>query len=248
MFESIKKFFVREQKGYITTTPSLSSTRYHPVPVDYGKLREIYENDPEIHTGINLLSEQVVGPGIYFEGDEADEAMMWAKEIQLDVILFDVVKTMLVYGNAYLQVIREGKKVSELRLLPPSTIRIITDSYGDIVRYIQQVGSTTIEFEADEIIHFKYDSIPGSPYGAGIIKPLVWLYDIRKTVTEDVGVIIEKYVSPRRLWKTPNETMARRLGEILQTIEPDEDIIVSCLLYTSPSPRDLSTSRMPSSA
>ena len=26
------------------------------------------------------------------------------------------------------------------------------------------------------------------------------------------------------------------------------DIIISCLLYTSPSPRDLSTSRMPSSA
>ena len=29
---------------------------------------------------------------------------------------------------------------------------------------------------------------------------------------------------------------------------PAEDIFSSCLLYTSPSPRDLSTSRMPSSA
>ena len=28
----------------------------------------------------------------------------------------------------------------------------------------------------------------------------------------------------------------------------DEEILYSCLLYTSPSPRDLSTSRMPSSA
>ena len=31
-------------------------------------------------------------------------------------------------------------------------------------------------------------------------------------------------------------------------LSPDEWLIYSCLLYTSPSPRDLSTSRMPSSA
>ena len=31
-------------------------------------------------------------------------------------------------------------------------------------------------------------------------------------------------------------------------LSPDEWMIYSCLLYTSPSPRDLSTSRMPSSA
>ena len=28
----------------------------------------------------------------------------------------------------------------------------------------------------------------------------------------------------------------------------DEELLIGCLLYTSPSPRDLSTSRMPSSA
>ena len=32
------------------------------------------------------------------------------------------------------------------------------------------------------------------------------------------------------------------------TIRGEEDNPISCLLYTSPSPRDLSTSRMPSSA
>ena len=31
-------------------------------------------------------------------------------------------------------------------------------------------------------------------------------------------------------------------------VKGDDDLIISCLLYTSPSPRDLSTSRMPSSA
>ena len=39
------------------------------------------------------------------------------------------------------------------------------------------------------------------------------------------------------------------VNKLLQTnTEPLSEPIIDCLLYTSPSPRDLSTSRMPSSA
>ena len=41
-----------------------------------------------------------------------------------------------------------------------------------------------------------------------------------------------------------NKEMWARLGPIFIDLHNDE----TCLLYTSPSPRDLSTSRMPSSA
>ena len=34
----------------------------------------------------------------------------------------------------------------------------------------------------------------------------------------------------------------------MATIQPSTELVEVCLLYTSPSPRDLSTSRMPSSA
>ena len=36
-------------------------------------------------------------------------------------------------------------------------------------------------------------------------------------------------------------------GKFLEVVSP-EGLVIDCLLYTSPSPRDLSTSRMPSSA
>ena len=36
--------------------------------------------------------------------------------------------------------------------------------------------------------------------------------------------------------------------ESVELIDPDKNEVITCLLYTSPSPRDLSTSRMPSSA
>ena len=47
------------------------------------------------------------------------------------------------------------------------------------------------------------------------------------------------------------ETVAsarRRIQEILSGRDQRLLVVVGCLLYTSPSPRDLSTSRMPSSA
>ena len=49
----------------------------------------------------------------------------------------------------------------------------------------------------------------------------------------------------------PNDLMNRYHPQVLGTAEPTEALLYyddDCLLYTSPSPRDLSTSRMPSSA
>jgi len=43
---------------------------------------------------------------------------------------------------------------------------------------------------------------------------------------------------------TPSAAFAGLLGGLIRQVIPNKD----CLLYTSPSPRDLSTSRMPSSA
>ena len=40
----------------------------------------------------------------------------------------------------------------------------------------------------------------------------------------------------------------KRVANLNEENSDDEEVLLSCLLYTSPSPRDLSTSRMPSSA
>ena len=55
--------------------------------------------------------------------------------------------------------------------------------------------------------------------------------------------------------ETPNPIMFSDVHNVLAAIEIDKNnhdkalgMCTTCLLYTSPSPRDLSTSRMPSSA
>ena len=45
------------------------------------------------------------------------------------------------------------------------------------------------------------------------------------------------------------ETTEHRYRDLFERVSDDADVLcLCCLLYTSPSPRDLSTSRMPSSA
>ena len=81
-----------------------------------------------------------------------------------------------------------------------------------------------------------------------------------KEVAERLGISTKslytwmtQFSKPQR--QTDQEAEVRRLKKELARVTEERDILkkatayfASCLLYTSPSPRDLSTSRMPSSA
>ena len=68
----------------------------------------------------------------------------------------------------------------------------------------------------------------------------------KETDDEDIKKLFKKMVKQRtesiEIYKKNNRT------DLLEVEQNEYDIISSCLLYTSPSPRDMSASRMPSSA
>ena len=67
--------------------------------------------------------------------------------------------------------------------------------------------------------------------------------------SDDENVTIEVRTSPDDMGRVIGKRgrVARAIRTVAQAAA-DEEGLQSCLLYTSPSPRDLSTSRMPSSA
>ena len=103
--------------------------------------------------------------------------------------------------------------------------------------------------------------------GAGAAMALPWLESIPVWGTE-ISVAGETPITPKRFAAlfmacgvNPNHWWAKGSGadmELGKSLQPMEDLKTkmnyveglfnNCLLYTSPSPRDLSTSRMPSSA
>ena len=72
--------------------------------------------------------------------------------------------------------------------------------------------------------------------------------DVQEIINEASRSPIEgkKKIIVANRFHTANETAVGRLLKTLE--EPPESVIIICLLYTSPSPRDRQKSRMPSSA
>ena len=71
-----------------------------------------------------------------------------------------------------------------------------------------------------------------------------------KSVTID-RIVKELHTSKRTVYnhfKDKTALLTACLATYHATIKKENEQLIDCLLYTSPSPRDLSTSRMPSSA
>ena len=85
----------------------------------------------------------------------------------------------------------------------------------------------------------------------------VWMYATRipamikaqvnsDALANDPELTLDKVLPPQIQWKAHNYNHLHEAPTVFYAIAII--LVIVCLLYTSPSPRDLSTSRMPSSA
>ena len=83
----------------------------------------------------------------------------------------------------------------------------------------------------------------------GLIVPLSGEYSyIGKSILKSTRMALNK-IDDQRITIIPKDTRANPIDTLRVSNELNSmGINIICLLYTSPSPRDLSTSRMPSSA
>ena len=81
-----------------------------------------------------------------------------------------------------------------------------------------------------------FDRFDGLRYANGAVPTAELRLEMQKTMQSDAAVF------------RASDTLAAGLSKMAEIAAKMDDIKVICLLYTSPSPRDLSTSRMPSSA
>ena len=117
-------------------------------------------------------------------------------------------------------------KIVEYLKLNPSTVLIATMSFSCVVAKLAiLISRQKVRFIAREAISPVYDQAQ-----LGTLKRLIYRYVVRWTYRRADWVV------------STNEEMSVQLKDLYKL---DSSF---CLLYTSPSPRDLSTSRMPSSA
>jgi len=146
----------------------------------YDYFETLYKENQNVKVTIDVMVENIVGGGFEIvpsaEGQEeiVEEIKKFNERIELPRLLFEIVKDMLVYGNAFYEtVIEVGKGITEVKHYHPKTICIVTDTNWNIVEFLKVEDDKVIRrFKANEIAHFSNSSKKG-PYGRSQIELLI---------------------------------------------------------------------------
>ena len=131
---------------------------------------------------------------------------------------------------------------------------IFTDIYPDAIKTGMVASTELIEVIADKLTAYEAKNI--------VVDPVMVATSGARLISEDAISTLKSKLLPLAKVITPNIPEAEVLSEMQIKSEADMEkaaeiicdrlgcsvLLKGCLLYTSPSPRDLSTSRMPSSA
>ncbi len=171
----------------------------------------------------------------------------FVRDNDFDVLLRLIVRDMLIYGSSFLEIVWGGKRVKQLKLLDSKTMYVRRDKKGKVEGYTQFMGKsfgTNVEpvyFKPDEIIHFSFNNIGGSPYGTSVIRALFGDRDIsvikqflsmqeamRKLLDKQVNAKVHIQVGDEN-WQ-PTQSDIDSLGQKLEAARNDTEWITSYLV------------------
>jgi len=229
VLERIKQF-LREQKAVIAKAYSLWRTIGEPPADDLEEFEKYYQEDPVAKVAVDFLTELIAGVGYYTTAEDERAKQIvdeFAEQVNLDELLVEAVRSMLIYGDAYIEKVWKGRRLVDLQIVPSRTMRVKRDRHGRITGYVQQVAATKIDFKPEEILQLSYCRLSGEPYGVSLLKPVLAMLKTKESVVQAMDKILNRYAAPKVLWKVPTDSDAKRLSELLSSLQPDEDPIVS---------------------
>ena len=165
------------------------------------KYEEIYKKVPIVQAAINYTADLAVGTGYsLISEDETAKAKVAEVLDQQDFGLLShrLTRHLLVYGNAYVEIVKLGNKLVELKLLHPKNMVVEADDSGEIKGYKQELGmGETINFSPEEIAHFKWNVIGDEIYGTSAIESVVEAINVKLQMEGDLRLISHRYAAPQ---------------------------------------------------
>jgi HK97 family phage portal protein len=180
---------------------------------DHKKLETVYRGDPIVAAGIDYNVSFTVGSDVKFR--VFDPADMGADVVNEDLdrilrrskpnnLLRQIAKDMMVYGNAYVELIEIGGKIVRLQNVNPYKMVVKREINGDVTEYIQEIGDNESDYPhwtPDRMIHFKNREITGKPYGISDIEPILEDAEILRDMGMDLANFISNKAYPPIVWK-----------------------------------------------
>jgi len=242
IFEELSPDTKNEGKGLVSFDP-YKNQLFKGEPKDvlaWKKYRVAYNNIPIVTAAIDITADQAIQNFFVDGGDpEAREELERViKENNLVDFFHNVAKQMLIYGNAFVEVIKGPEGIEGLKMLDPVTMYVNRDKYGKFeeAAYIQFNDYNPfkgIEFQFEEIIHFKWNAIGNSAYGTSLLHPLLHILEVKLGVEDNLDVIISRYAAPMIHVKVGSDERPANQEDIdaysadLEDIQADTEFVTS---------------------
>lgn len=128
---------------------------------DTDKALKIIKNDPVVKGAIITLVDKVIESDWRIEGKNQKSNKQklhdFLKEQRFDSLIKRIVYNLLLYNNAFIEVVKKKNTVTDLNLLETNLMQIDADDNGDINFYFQEPGKDKHIWMPDEIVHIKID-------------------------------------------------------------------------------------------
>jgi hypothetical protein len=221
------------------------SHKHLTVSIDYEELEKYYYAEPLIYQGINLIADYVLSPGFRLSDVSGEETKQleyirkWCDFVNIEDIIHRMVREWLIFGTIYLEFDIKNNMVQRLVFLHPSTMGVNRDDYGRIKSIVQTSTSLTagrerIEWKGNKlknILYLPWNEIGIGPYGTGLIEPLLSLLKIKRSIEQDIAILIKRYGTPMRHFKVGTDKFPAKASAVdevksaLEDYERGQDLI-----------------------
>lgn len=175
--------------------------------------KQAYDQVALVTAIIDIQSDQTV-QDFFFEGPNNKKIDKWADKVNLIQFFHRTTKLMLLYGNAYVELIKEKGDISELKSLNPIWMDVYRKNTGEIIGYSQTIGDqkevlwgttgdsrTDMSYKKkiskfDHIIHFKHNVLGSEKYGRSVIQSIIEPINIKLDMESNLRKVVFKYVAP----------------------------------------------------
>ncbi|RLI03213.1 hypothetical protein DRO30_01425 [Candidatus Bathyarchaeota archaeon] len=233
IFKGFRKLFIREQKGVVEPFPELW-VKGKLSSSDFSTFYTYYKTHPLVKSSVDSLAGMIAGVGFYTTVDDnKDPRQIQAKEVvdefnakvNMDELLLDVAKDLLITGNSFLEKIFDGSRLTKVKRLPTSKMKIIRDKYGEVLGYVEEITGNRVEFKPEEVVHFKWNDIDLSGYGVGIVQPVKDYIEFDKKNMENMTEVVYKTAYPIPIFTFKNKTDIDYFIEVLKKRNPGDPIL-----------------------
>jgi hypothetical protein len=241
------------KKGNRNSVGLKGEDNHHDRETAFLKYKDAYDRVPLVTAIVDVQSDQAV-QDFFFEGPNSTKLDKWADKVNLMQFFHKTAKLMVLYGNSYVETIREGGEIVELKILDPIYMNVFRKITGDIIGYSQIIGDkklvlwgTTGSQEEDRkydkkvsktesISHFKHNVLGSEKYGSSIVKPLVASINTKLEMEGSLSKVLFKYVAPL-IWAKvgndqfpANDAVVTSISNTLRDLSAESEITTSHLV------------------